>query len=419
MKVRKLDQRDWGIPFPPNGVPIGNGHWGVCVAPRLYIPVVPVLGEEVNVEGKTLLRGACYYAIDAQRMVSYHASAATESIALAPRARTMMTPEQYEGHADTWDAGNPTPVALYNPDPQAGALPQQMQPPAAPNGDLLMGQASEAQLKATMGVFDASLGNRSAASSGVAIGALQKQGEATTFLWQDNLRKAIEWGGRVMVSWIPHVYDTERTVRLLDLEGNPKTERVNEREYDPVTGVTRILNALGGGTYDVVVTTGPAFASARQEALTALTQAIQVAPLIGQAAPDLLVKMMPFDGTEEIAARVKRALPPNITQDEDEQPDGPQAQQQMMQQQQMQQQQAMQQQQQMQTLQAEGERMKLDTDRLKVEGELAIKREELDLKRMEMQIRMMEVQLRAASATQLPRDGDSAPAGPQAPDQQP
>jgi hypothetical protein len=54
--------------------------------PGKWIPIVPVLGDELFVDGKRILEGVIRHAKDPQRMYNYWARAETETIALAPRA---------------------------------------------------------------------------------------------------------------------------------------------------------------------------------------------------------------------------------------------------------------------------------------------------------------------------------------------
>jgi len=55
--------------------------------PTSTIPIVPVLGREVNIEGKRFYQGLITNAKDPQRMLNYWQSSATERISLAPKAR--------------------------------------------------------------------------------------------------------------------------------------------------------------------------------------------------------------------------------------------------------------------------------------------------------------------------------------------
>ena len=53
------------------------------------------------------------------------------------------------------------------------------------------------------------LGNRSNETSGVAIEARKQESQNGTSIYADNVVKAVEQAGRVIVS-IPRIYDTER-----------------------------------------------------------------------------------------------------------------------------------------------------------------------------------------------------------------
>lgn len=298
-----------------------------------YIPVIPVIGEEVNVEGKTLTRSVIFYAKDAQRTYNYFKSVATETVSLAPRTQWLVTPEHIENLTDQWDNlnTNPTPYAVYNHQSDQPP-PQRLNPPEVPVGEITMAGDAGTDLQYTTGVFDANLGQRSNETSGVAIGERQHQGATATMLFVDNLKKAIEHCGKVLMDWIPEIYDAERVVRVLDLEGNPSTETINQQKYDPMTGVTEILNSITVGKYDVVIDTGPNFASRRREAQDAMLKIAQVWPQLMNIAPDLVISNIDAPGMEAIAARAKRTLPPQITTDPDS-PEGQQLAQQAAQQQ--------------------------------------------------------------------------------------
>lgn len=289
-----------------------------------YIPVIPVIGEEINVEGKVLTRSAIFYGKDAQRMYNYWKTTATEAVALTPKAKWIGTPKQFEGFEDQWANANTTAQQYlpYNADTEAGGPPQQVPPATPPVAEISLAMNASDDIKATTGIYDASLGQQSNETSGKAIVARQQQGATSTFIFIDNLKEAIQHCGRVLMDWIPQVYDSERVIRTLDLEGNPKTETVNQRNYDVLSGIVTVVNSITVGKYDVVVEAGPSFANQKLEMIAALERVLPALPIVGQAAPDLIVKALPFQGADQIAERVKRALPPQITED----PDSPEAQ---------------------------------------------------------------------------------------------
>jgi hypothetical protein len=56
--------------------------------PGQFIPIIPVYGDEVDVEGKRYFRSLIRDAKDAQRMFNYWRTTTTELIALAPKPRS-------------------------------------------------------------------------------------------------------------------------------------------------------------------------------------------------------------------------------------------------------------------------------------------------------------------------------------------
>ena len=71
--------------------------------------------------------------------------------------------------------------------------------------------------------------------------------------------------GRVLIDLIPKIYDSERTVRILQEDETHQPVRINV----PVMGVNGkplLINDLNQGTYDVRVKIGPSYATRRAEA---------------------------------------------------------------------------------------------------------------------------------------------------------
>jgi hypothetical protein len=74
------------------------------------------------------------------------------------------------------------------------------------------------------------------------------------------------------------------------------------------------------GKYDVVVVTGPGYATKRQEALEAMAQLLQTNPQLWAVAGDLFVKNMDWPGAQELAKRFAKTIDPKIIGDSDEDP---------------------------------------------------------------------------------------------------
>lgn len=322
-------------------------RWRKCTAGQIleervykmpYIPLIPFLGEEINLRGKISLHSAICYGKDPQRMYNYWKSTATESVALMPKAPYAVTPKQIQNFEQQWKNVNVNsqPFVMYNPDPAAQGIPQRLPMPEQPIGEMSMAGGAQKDLQYTTNTFDANLGAPGQEVSGVAIGERQQQGTTGNFLFVDNGKIAIEHIGRVLLSFIPLIYDTERVVRILDLEGNSSTETINQEIRNPLLGITEVLNDITVGSYQVVVEAGKAFATRRREATDGMLRWAHEFPQQAPMVADLVVENMDIPGGTQIAERIRRSLPPQITTDPDS-PEGQQAAAQAQQQQQQQQ----------------------------------------------------------------------------------
>jgi hypothetical protein len=178
-----------------------------------------------------------------------------------------------------------------------------------------LGMTASQDLKDVTNIHEASLGARSNETSGVAIRARQQEGATGTFLYIDNLRRAISYAGRVLVDLIPKVYDGERIVRVLKEDGSSEMKTINgfDPNEKPKIGPDgmplppQILD-LSLGEYDVVVSTGQGYLTRREERREALINLTQAIPGMGETVADLLVDALDFPGGDEISKRLKAKM---------------------------------------------------------------------------------------------------------------
>jgi len=275
--------------------------------PGKYIPICVVPGEEITVDGATTRKSMIDDAMDPQRILNYARSTEAESIALQPKAPHVATVKQIAGYEQMWStAGTANPaVLIYNPDPQAPGPPQRSQPPVMSQGLANLSMTASQDLKDVTNIHEASLGAKSNETSGVAIRARQQEGSTGTFLYIDNLRRAIGYAGRVLVDLIPKVYDAPRIVRVLKEDGGADMKMVNGP--DPEDPMAPLLD-LSLGEYDVMVSTGQGYLTRREERREALIALTQSVPAIGEVAADLLVDALDFPGGDEISKRIKTKM---------------------------------------------------------------------------------------------------------------
>lgn len=287
--------------------PVEENEWA-----GKYIPIVKVTGDETWIEGKRYTSGLIRQARDSQKMYNYWRTSSTELVALAPKAPFMVTPKQIENHQRMWDRANvdPVPYLLYNE--STAAMPQRVQYANSPVGAVSEALGANDDMKEVTGINDASKGRKSNETSGRAILARKSQGDIANFNYIDNMGASVAFAGRILVNLIPKIYDAERIVRIETPEGKTEMVPVNQTSDDPITGITTILNDISVGEYDVEVTTGPNYATQRQEAVQNMTQLIQYAPETGPIIADLIAEMMDSPISDKIAVRLKKMLPPQL-----------------------------------------------------------------------------------------------------------
>ena len=303
--------------------------------PGKYIPVVRVVGNEFEVDGRLYVSGLVRNAKDAQRMYNYWTSQEAEMLALAPKAPFIGYGGQFEGYEMQWKTANTNnwPYLEVNPDVTDGAgnvlpLPQRAQPPMAQTGLIQAKMGASEDIKSTTGQYNASLGQQGNERSGKAIIARVQEGDTGTYHYVDNLGRAIRHVTRQLVDLIPKIYDTERIARIIGVDGEVGMAKINPMQSEPVK---KIVDQMGNviekiynptvGIYDVVITTGPSYLTKRQEAVEAMANILQTSPQLWQVAGDLFIKNMDWPGAQEMAARFKKIIDPKVLAEDDKPPE--------------------------------------------------------------------------------------------------
>ena len=292
-----------------------------------YIPVIPVYGQQLIVDSKRKKFGLTRMAKDPQRMYNFWSTALTESVALAPKAKFLLAEGQDEGHEMEWNQANikSMPVLRYKQTDSEGRMaptPTRIQPEPPPAGIVTALEGLNADLMAVVGIYDPSQlpnGNQ----SGKAINGMQQQTDMTNFHYYDNFTRSIRQCGRVCLDLIPYVYSEERVLRIIGVDGKGELTPINTKTVDE-NGVEKVLNDVTVGEYDIVMETGPGYASRRQESLEQLLQILPADPDLMKQAGDLIFRSMDFHGADIIADRLAAANPLAQIDDKSEVP--PQAQ---------------------------------------------------------------------------------------------
>lgn len=301
-----------------------------------YIPIVRVVGDEIEIDGKVDRKGHTRAMKDAQKMYNYWTTSAVEFVALQGKQPYIGDAEAFEGYERYWDNLNTSslPWVPFNGKDENGNpinAPQRQQPPVMAQAYMSGMQIASDEMKAASGQYDAQFGQNANQQSGRALNALQRKGDNATFHFVDNVARAIRYTGQILVDLIPKIYDTPRVVRILGEDGkedkiqiDPGQPQAMTEQRDMQTGEIKEIYNPSVGRYDVVVAVGPSYGTKRQEAFEALTEMSSRNPQLIELAGDLIMKAADFPMAEQIAERLERALPPGLKEDDKDKAPDPQ-----------------------------------------------------------------------------------------------
>ena len=277
------------------------------------LPVIRMSGRVVNVGGRRIRYGMVRFMKDSVRLKNFFRSIAAEQLGYAPKAKWMATESAVAGREDELRKAHLTrdPLLIFNDEAEFGRNVQRVDPPGVEVALLNEAQVNTQDMKDITGIHDATLGIRSNEVSGRAIQARQRQGNLANLTFHDNANAAIVEGGDVINQLMPQVYDSTRIMRTIGEDQVVKFVRIND-PMDP-----NAVN-LSTGHYDVAMTVGSSYATRRVEAAQAMMDAIQVWPDLMGIAGDLVAKAQDWPGSDKLAERLKKTIPPQFLSEEEQ-----------------------------------------------------------------------------------------------------
>ena len=289
----------------------------------MWIPIFPVIGDEIDIEGKVYYTGVVHNAIDSQRMYNYWRTKETEAIALAPMAPWIAEEGQIEGYEEQWKNANTKPYSVL---PYRGVSigntpappPQRQNFAQVPAGIVNAAEGAARDMMATTGIrFDSTPQERMLDESGKALRELRRTSDIGNMHYDDNLCRSLIHLGRQLVDIIPKLYDSPRQHTILREDGteelisiDPFANKAYEERKDPKTGkTTKVFNPTVG-KYGIKIDVGPNYTTRRQEAADQLLDFARALPNSAALIMDLIAKYQDWPGSEEIANRLAKAIPP-------------------------------------------------------------------------------------------------------------
>ena len=295
--------------------------------PGKYAPIIPVIGGEKIVDGKTHYVSLTRYQKDPARMSNYGKSAQAERIALAPLSPYIGAEGQFKGHENKWRVANTIqqPYLEYKPVTLNGQIagPPMRQSGAGPDPALseFVAQAND-DIKMTSGGYDQQLAAPGVEQSGIAIQQRQQQSDGANFHFFDNACKALRHCFRIVIDLIPTIYDTARVTRILGDDGQEVEvmlnahlaqaagQEIHKGNYG-ADGKAEMYDVTVG-KYDVVIDVGPSFTTKKHATAAMMNEAVGKDPQLAPVAAYTSAKAM--DASQETIDLIISTMPPAMQQ---------------------------------------------------------------------------------------------------------
>jgi regulator of replication initiation timing len=250
---------------------------------------------------------------DPARLKNFWRSIAAESLGYAPKAKWMVTESAVEGKEDTLRKAHTSrdPMMIFNDEAEFGKNVVRVDPPGVEAALLNESNVNAQDMRDVTGIHEASLGMKSNETSGKAIMARQREGDVANLTFHDNGNAAVLEAGDVLNQFMPQIYDGTRVMRTIGEDESIKFVRLND-PYNPDS------IDLSVGMYDVALSTGTSYTTRRVEAAAAMMEAIQVWPNLMGIAGDLVAKAQDWPGADKLAERLKKTIPPQYLEEDEE-----------------------------------------------------------------------------------------------------
>ncbi|MBE9570890.1 MAG: hypothetical protein IMF11_09700, partial [Proteobacteria bacterium] len=274
--------------------------------PGSMFPIILVWGKQLCVDGKLESRGIARHSKDAVRLYNYFRTNDAETAALQPKQPYLMPDVCIGIFKDTWDKSNDEnyPYLPYHVDPSyPNHKPYRETPAMASSANREQIQIADDEMRDTIGIQKAALGQESNEQSGVAITKRKQESDTGQYAFLDNLSAGIRTEGQIVVGMIPEIYDTEKQIRILGKDMKEKIVSINDG-----AGID-----LTVGRYDVDISTEGSYSTQREEFQEKLTMLLpHMTPEQIAVTADIYFEMMDFSRADDIAERLKKLIPPEI-----------------------------------------------------------------------------------------------------------
>lgn len=294
--------------------------------PGIHIPIVPVFGRKIDMGGGyRMYNSLIRYAHDPARMNALWMSDMTERVANSPKVPFILSADQIDGHENAWkrQTMENAPFLLYN-HMEDQPFPQRQHGATTAAAEIQVSAQAMDIIRHSTGIHESNLGQKSNETSGLAIEKRQDAGNNSVYEFIDNLSTGVRGVGDVLVDLIPKIYKDEAIRRIEMPSGHSTLVTLNQQILDEESGEKYIVNSVSLGRYGCRVTSGPGYATQREEAYRNMVDLGRTNPDIIKASADLMLRMSNMPNADQIARRVLQTIPRSMLTPEEKEAVGEQ-----------------------------------------------------------------------------------------------
>lgn len=282
-----------------------------------HIPIVPVFGKRWFIDNVERCCGHVRYQKDAQRLYNMQTSRLGEIAALSPIEKPIMAQEQVAGLENEWSDDNVQnyPYLPVNPitdsegnEQYSGPL-GYTKPPQVPPALVGLIQTLNTDMQELMGRPEA--GEELGANlSGKAIELVQNRLDMQSYVYMDNMKKAMQRCGQIWLSIARELYvEKGRQMKSVDRQNNTESVTLMELDYDE-DGIGYNKHDLTKANFEVYASVGPSSISRKESTIRSLMAMMQVTsdPQDMQVLSSMAMLNMEGEGIEDVREYYRKKL---------------------------------------------------------------------------------------------------------------
>lgn len=250
--------------------------------PGKFIPIAPFYGYRTFINGREYCKGMVDQHKDAQRLINMVMSKFASISSTTAKEVPIVAPEQVKGHTKTWSEQHLAeyPYALLNPltDGEgniiaAGPL-ATLKPPQVDQHSQLTLQFANDFIREESAGAPADFSDPDA--SGVAIGKIIERQNMDTQPLFSNIERGMVRLGQIYRSIRTDISLPNEQVTVIGEDNRSESPAtINETVFDEETGNLKVVKDITKGGFEVIVDTGPAYASQRKESVANLNSLLE------------------------------------------------------------------------------------------------------------------------------------------------